>query len=273
MIEFDIQDLIPHELMAKFTPEIQQVMIHDIADAARAHWIRLAHQELTTSEQDYVKGILAVQSSPGMAWVTLEGQWPNMVEQGFSSFDMRETLLQAGGKGVQQNASGGLFRSIFMRRGMGNASGRNFTNVTDLYAQALGEERAKAIGKKAIQDVRDRTDTTSSPGGATRWGGRLPAGSGGMPRLRKGELSPAGHPLTADHKTDLMDGAYLFAKKYASGRVHRYTGVFRTISTASPEGWIHPGRAPAGLATKVAEYMGRVAPRMLAAVGSDIPDV
>ena len=268
-----MQDLVPHELLAKFAPEVQQVLIQDIADAARAHWVRLAQSELKSTGADYSAGIQGVQSSPGMAWVTLTGEWPNMIENGYASFDMRTTLLQEGAPGVQENADGGLYRSIFMRRGMGaQGTGRNFTNVTDLYAQALGAKRAKAMGKKAMADVRARTATTSAPGGPTRWGGRLPPGSGGMPALRKGELSPAGHPLTADHKTDLMDGAYYFQKKYAKA-TQGYVGVFRTISTSSPDGWIHPGHAPAGLAVKVADYMGRLAPQMMAALGSELPDV
>jgi len=247
MISIDMKSLIPDEVLAHMSPTLLDVMVNDIAAAARAKWVSLSTMELRSSQQDYTNAISAVRTGPGVAWVELNGVFPNMIERGFSAYDLRDTLLSPSNPGVKTALDGGRYRSIRFRLGGENVTGRNFRAITDIYAAELGEKRAAAIGRQAKKAIKQLP-----PGRA------LAAGHG--PVLQKGQLTPHGHPVTHGHKADLFAGA----KKGAGG-----VSTFRTISTNQPDGWMHPGYKPgagANLAEQVNDYIGRVAPGMFKAL-------
>lgn len=256
MIEIDIRTLQPPDITRQLSPGVLQGVLISIADAARAKWIQLSFERLHTSQQEYTKGISRVKRKLGVAWIELNGSFPNMIENGFSPFDLRETLLDPSKRGVRTSADGHRYRSIFFRRGGAGTTGRNAPKANDLYAAQLGERRAKAIGQAAMNKARKLGP-----------GEQLPEGVGGAHALKAGERSPAGHVVQHGHKTDLFAGMTRTEQKTKGGKTQAVYGVFRTISTGVPEGWIHPGYAPgAHLAQEVERYMARVAPQMFAAV-------
>ena len=65
----------------------------DVATAVHAMWQQLAHQKLRSSRDRYLAGLQAPQSTMHGTEISLVGMFPNMVENGYGPFDMRDTLL------------------------------------------------------------------------------------------------------------------------------------------------------------------------------------
>jgi hypothetical protein len=261
MIEVDVRSLIPEDIRPHISPAVMHVVLVNVAEAARAKWIQLSLDQLRTSQQSYTAGISTVKQSHGIAWIELNGDFPNMIEQGFGPFDLRNTLLDPSKRGVKTGADGERYRSIMFRRGTGGATGRNFAVATDLYAATLGERRARAIGRAAMKAGRDLKKGQHSGEGV----GATKRQDGAHP-LRVGEFTPAGHQIKHAHKTDLFAGMQRFEQVTKRGGIQHTFGVFRTISTGVPEGWIHPGYQPgANLSAQVERYMSKVGPSMFLA--------
>lgn len=279
MLEIDLASLIPREFLANVEESDVQSLIMTVAQAARAKWIRLASDKLHSSQQEYVKGISDVRFEGGVAFVTLDGVFPNMIEQGFGPYDLRETLLGPnvpiaegpGSKGKHMTEDGHFYRTISFRMMGGKATGRNAQRTTDVYAAELGEQRAKKLGQLAERKMK-KLSPTRSAGGQTLWGESLKVSSRSALSVKghSHKLIPLGpdampgdQPILvphggAEHKNPIFQGAYKFEQHYQSATQNSY-GTFRTISTASPEGWIHPGHQPgANLAPEANEYALRL---------------
>ena len=259
MIEIDIRTLFPADLISSITPTMAEVLVDDLAAAARSKWIALAQDRLHTSAGEYISNISEVKSAPGVAWIELTGAFPNMIEAGFGQFDLRDTLLQTGDDGVRTAADGGRYRSIFFRRAVGKSTGRTGPRLTDLYAAELGKRQGQRLGAAAHRALKKLAPGKSlAPGLSVR-------AHGDDPRVRaqplqRGQLGPAGHPVQANHHSDLFAGTYHFHQPGGGS----YYGSFRTISTNQPDGWIHPGYTPgAGLVDEVSRYVGMIAPAMM----------
>lgn len=269
MIEIEVASLIPEAVLAKFQPAAMERLAEQLAGIARAAWINLAGEKLHKTSQDYSKAIQPVTSENGVSLVILTGVWPNMLERGFGPYDMRETLLgpnvpvvqhgEKGGKHV--NKEGGFYRSIFFRMMSPTASGRNAQKVTDVYAQYLGAAEAQKLGKEAWRQLKklDHKQRLAA-GSVTSIKGRSHALD--TYSIHAGTSKEIGYIRHggAEHKTDLFAGA---GKTGAKG--HTITGTFRTISTSSTDGWIHPGYQPgANLAPKAAEAALKQLPMLIA---------
>jgi hypothetical protein len=275
VIELDIRSLVPADVVEGIPPSVMQVLVGDIAEAARAKWIQLSYDKLHSSQQEYTRGISAVQRQGNVAWVELRGTFPNMIEQGFDSYDLRDSLLQANDPSVSVGSDGQRYRAVFFRLGTEKTTARNFQRMTDLYAAELGRRHGEEAGRKAAKALgrEARRQLKQLQVGQRIKEGDVHARSGGRDfqatALRKDELNPSGHRVRHGHAVDLFAGATVFEQSVKGGKTQRTYGTFRTISTGQPEGWIHPGYKPgagANLAGQVDEYIGRVGAEMIAAV-------
>lgn len=285
MLEIDLAAIIPADWLTTMSEASLRETIIVAAEAARAKWIKLSMEKLRTSQQAYTAAISAVRVDGDVAWVSLDGLFPNMIERGFDPFDMRDTLLGpnvpvvdiGGGKGKHRSKDGGFYRAIPFRMMGGRATGRNAQRTTDVYASELGEARAKKLGRLAEKKMKTLAPTLSNPGQPTVWGERLrtssPTGSatalsvmGHGHALASGPSAPGveGNMWRlvkhggAEHKSPLFEGAMRFEQHYEHATQSHY-GTFRTISTNSKDGWIHPGYQPgAHLADEAHEHAMRV---------------
>lgn len=278
LIEIDVDSLLPPQELSKFRPEVLVEIAQTLAELARAKWIQLAGEKLHKTSQDYIRAIQEVKTENQISSVVLAGAFPNMLEHGFAPFDMRDTLLGPNAHSKRVSKDGNYYRSIFFRVMGPTATGRNAQKVTDKYAQFLGAGRAEKIGKAAWNAMRRLEPSLSNPGGKTQWGGRLPEGavtdtrgrshafaqsgldiagtSTGGKVLKEGDFIRHGGP---EHKTDLFAGAV----KMKQGKSTFY-GTFRTISTATTEGWIHPGFAVGvNLAPEAAKFATSQIPMLM----------
>jgi len=89
----NLEEIIPKGLMEMYNPKLAEMVLRDIADAARNEWIRVAGKALNTTRRDYLAGIQPVEFKPGAAVISLVGVLPNAIEEGQAAYDMHETLL------------------------------------------------------------------------------------------------------------------------------------------------------------------------------------
>lgn len=282
--EIDVRSLAPASLSVALDEGAATAILRDIADAARAKWVSLAHEHLKRTEQDYVRGIQPVEISAGgdtvVASITLLGRWPNMLEEGFGPYDMRETLLgpgvpivPRGERGKHLSASGGYYRTIAFRMGGPRTTGRNAQKVTEVYAKQLGKDRAEQLGKLAWRAMRQLNPGRSNPGGKTAWGERLKTEGTALDvkgRSHKLITNADGSKTLVkhggkEHAAPLFEGAMRHEQTYKRA-TQAFHGTMRTISTNQPEGWIHPGYSGAHLLPEVEHYIRSVAPAMVDAV-------
>jgi len=273
IFDFDLGKLAPPGLVAQLDETAARSLLSSVADMARAHWIQLAQQKFHRTAADYIRAIQPVELGDNVASVTLMGSWPNKLETGFPPYDLRTTLLGPnvpvvgpGERGKHANKSGGFYRSISFRFSGPASTGRTAQRVTDTYAKQLGEERAKKLGRMAWKEMRRLDPTLSNPGEKTKWGERLKtAGTalevrGRSHSLVDGKFTPHGG---AEHKNPLFEGAVRMQQTYQRA-TQAFHGTFRTISTSTTEGWIHPGYEGARLAEEVARFIEQKGPDMVA---------
>lgn len=257
-----LTDLVPGTALLAADQTVIDTVVRDVMDAARDFWIKTAGEKLHGSLADYVNGIQPVESKSGTTSITLLGAFPNMIENGVGRYSMHDALLgpqvpiaPVGQRGKHVNAKGQFYRSIPFRHQVPGTIGAGGGKVMgSAYFTDLPQEIAKAmqhdLGKAIHAQAKKLTPTTGMPGGPTKWGGRLPAGVGGV-----GKLKPF-------HTTDIYAGMVKQQKTYKSATQNTYT-TFRTISEAHPEKFIHPGLTAVHIAHDVQKYVEDTLPKAL----------
>lgn len=97
--------------------------VENLANAAFAHIVSKAQQELSYSKRkDYIKGLKLDKLGNNSYLISLEGDWSNKIEDGFSSYDMKPGMLnsekiveigsRAGQKWVQESEEGTKYAHV-----------------------------------------------------------------------------------------------------------------------------------------------------------------
>lgn len=268
MIEVsNLENIVPSEVMALLSDEAVQVILMDIADAARAEWIRLAGEAFFTTRRDYIAGIQPVMIEGHRATIALLGVLPNLLESGQDEVDMHDTLLgpnvpvvPVGQRGKHESKDGGYYRAIPFRHatpGAGGAVGNPMDRPGGRpYGAPAAIADAKKLGRQIYKAAKKLAGTKSDPYGKTSYGGRLPAGM--APKLR---------PY---HATDIYAGMVRAEKTYAKATQSQYV-TFRTIAVGpagEPKGsspWIRPATPGKFLAKQVNSFVATLAPQAFSA--------
>ncbi len=248
-------------LQAFSSPEALQGVLENVMAGARAEWIRLAGERLSSSRRDYVQGIQQVVVQGSTASIALVGRLPNMIEQGHGPFDMHDTLLGpdvpvvpfgSGMKGKHARAEGGFWRVVpFRHQTPGSIGQGGGTPMGNPYQGHSAVSDAAKLGKAVHRAAKKLAATKGGPGEKTQWGGRLPEG-----------LAPK---LKPHHTTDIYAGMVRVEKTYEKATQSTYM-TFRAISDGAPEKWMHPGIKAANLSDDVQKYVDAVASQAIAAL-------
>jgi len=269
LIDLHIDDRIPQTLIAMLGGEFLERLLSDVAASARNEWIRLARNRLDSSREAYVAGIQPVEVLPRARVIALVGWFPNAVETGLDSFDLRETLLGPGSTIRREGKRGAYARVPFRhgtptsRGGAGQPMGRAYGPAPDQSRRAgnlMDAPGARALGMAVYSVAKRLAPTRIGQGGRTVYGERLP---GGMAPLLRGP-NPA-HPdprMRRGHMTDIYSGMVRERHTYEKATQTQYM-TWRTISDAVPHGWIHPGIEARHLLQDVQAHVERVVPRVL----------
>jgi len=88
-----------NSLAPSIEAEVNQA-IKDLAHAAYASIVSKAQKELSSTRQDYLKGLELTDLGDNQFLISLDGDWPNHLEDGFPSFNQTPGML-ASNKTVQ----------------------------------------------------------------------------------------------------------------------------------------------------------------------------
>ncbi len=252
---------------------ILSTLIPDVVDAVRGEIVRLAHERLGTSTEDYINGLQppVYHHPPGsrvpsgvstVATIELAGWLPNAVEAGWDGGDMKAALLA--GRNAKTAQDGTRYNTVPFRHGTPGTGGRNFPAMGSGYKVKVGlkgggitqsgtmnAETAARLGKTVHKAAKKLSPTTGEPGGPTKWGDRLPEGVGGV------------GPLLPHHKTDLYAGMVRQQKTYEKATQSQYTTFRRVSEHSDPRAWVHPGIEGRHLFREAAEFANEAAAALL----------
>lgn len=222
--------------------------IGGLASVARTKIITEAQRSLKTSARDYVAGVTEVEVDGKVARVTLNGQVPNMVENGWPETDLRTTLLGPGAKNVKTAADGSRYNTVPFRHGTPGSSGRN-----------VGKQMPKSIYEvaKTLAPTLSRPGKIEGKGGAVVAYGQRLNPSMSMSSAARRLLTSKQKPW---HATSIFMSMIREQKEYESATQSKYT-TFRRISTNVRRGkqhWLHPGIRARGFFPKAQREIERV---------------
>jgi len=272
----DIQQEVNLSLKQVATPEMIDQLVGDLAAAGYAEWQRLGAKELAESSfrLDYLNAIHEPELSPGQAVVALVGELPNMLEHGAPAQDMRDFLLDpgrvpvkepgAGGRGMYETEDGDFYRAIPFRHTTPGSKEAPRGKATGLeMGKAYSKEAAVGNWKRMGAEVyaQAKALTAYRDAYAPLEDKKLPAGVGGAYALRNPTTGTA-------HKSDIYEGMIREEHTYSEGGPAQSQYItFRTISTAVNDGsWIRKPFPARHLAEKVARFIERLAPELIAAL-------
>lgn len=248
LLTYDIQTAIPEILSAFFSDDMVEKILDDLAAMAQAKWVNLAKQRLGSSKQAYIWGINigGIEAEPGARTLSLAGWLPNAVEQGLSAFDLRQTLLGPNAKN-RKPSSGEWYANVPFRHGTPASQGQAGPPMMSPYQQ------------KTSPGAPGRIEGFMGAEEAASWAKDLYTAA---KKLRRGErLTPSEHgmpKLAPHHSTNIYEN---MQKITAPGHTQYMT--WRTISTRSARGWIHPGIEGRHLAQEVISHVREQAPKFV----------
>lgn len=268
MIEIDLSDIVPHEILAALGDELLAHILDDVAASARAKWIRLAQLELHSSRQTYIQGIQQPEA-PAMLerTITLVGWLPNAIENGLAPFDMRETLLGPGSsirRPIMKDGkfTGGYFARVPFRHGTPGTTGLAGVPMGQAYGEQGAASRAVGGGRGPAAIM--STERAQAFGEAVHQGAKaLRAKMAGGKKSRPADRLHVPQPLLKEHhKTSIYHGMVKVRKPYFNPRTQKTTvqsqyTTFRTISDKAGGGWMHPGIEPRHLSHKVEAHAAK----------------
>lgn len=241
MIEITgLPDVVPHALLEGLSPGALHQVMYNIADAARAEWLRLAGQTYFTTRRTYQKGISKVRIGHGMATISLVGDLPNMLEQGMKARDLHDTLLgpnvplvPLGQRGKHPSADGGEYRAIPFRHATPTAGGAVGMPMGLAYGREKLTTDVKGLGKE-IYDLAlglRKEPTIGEPFNKVAYGARL--GAEGLRKVFASRNLP--EKLRDEHAVGIYEGMIYSQKTYESEKPQGFYMTFRTIAKDAQE--------------------------------------
>lgn len=180
-----------------------QVALEASLNTARNAWIGIAQKELKSSREAYINAITGVEVSPGRGSISLVGDFPCMIEEGFAPYDMKDGFSRSSYR--KKGRSGQWYMRVPFRH---YTSGH--TNVMPKKVLNL----ARKLQNGEIIDSSILRDLGVEPG-----------------------ISWTGYA----HRATKYDGLRRVVKDYGKTKRSTYQ-TFRTVSENSPgNSWIHPG--------------------------------
>lgn len=214
--------------------EIEQ-MSKLVADDVTFFLIRLIQSEvvnsLNSTRREYLQSLKKIDKGKAANAIVLMGKLPNMIEQGASSFDMKEGFSKS--SKVKYNKNGSWFLHIPFRWATPGALGENaaFSNI-------LPQEIYDSI-QENVQPTKTGADGKKISGGGLK-SIHIPAP---FSEVKKREKIGSGEGEMAEytHKSSLFEGITKVQKTYESATQNQYFS-FRTVSENSDSNsWIHRG--------------------------------
>lgn len=208
--------------------------VKDTAFAAYASIASDAQRKLGDTRQAYMAGLKFATVAPDNYLIYLDGAWPNKIEDGYSSYDMKNQLLNSNAK-VKEGPNAG---KDWVKKG----------KKGQRYAAVPFEHNIKATqGASDLAGIIKNLKATGIATGMTQKITKVykdASGSVLTGKVATFNSSPAdiAQGLTIPNLEGLTKYQSVMTDKNGKQRVRSVYMTFRTISDLSPAGkWQHPG--------------------------------
>jgi hypothetical protein len=191
-------------------------------------WEKNAVRELKSSRQQYINSLVVVDEGQAKGAVVLVGQLPNMIEQGTSSFDMKESFLK--GPNAKTGENGKKYNTIPFSVGTPGALEENFNGGVmpkEIYAIAKNKEVGKPVTSEDLKQVPQSLRE---------------------PQKKKIEIPESKSFKEYQHKNSIYEGITK-SKDSVTGQ-NSYQSFRRVSENSDPDSWIHPGIEAHNIAQK-----------------------
>jgi hypothetical protein len=235
--EFEIKIEDAFKRLEKELGQVSEALEKEIYNAVRglarstfAEIQAKAYEQLNRTRQDYIKALDYQEIDEGVFLISLEGTWPNMLEDGFQPFRMGPGLLAS--KKMVQVGSRKNQPWVQHSKPTKDSPSHKFA-----YVPIEHQPTAKAGNASNLADAIKNITATNLKGQQQA-----------ITKLFKGDDGRAleGRVARADPKSvtdDRLAGLVKYQKRYTkNGRdtIQSIYVTYRTVSELSP-GWIHPG--------------------------------
>lgn len=190
-------------------------------------WEQEAVDNLHSSRQQYINSLVVVDEGPAQGAVMLVGKFPNMIESGADSWDMKQGLIDSPNAKQGKN---GKYNTIPFSFGTPGALQENFTGGI------LPKEIYSIVKDKPANEPLERYDLKNV--------------SKSLRQPQKKSIKMPGSKSFKDyqHKSSIYEGV---SKRTDATTGQNTYGSFRRVSEVSEaESWIHPGLEEMNLAQK-----------------------
>jgi len=262
IIKVDVTDIIAN--VTRNLPSRKDIdeVRRNVAYSALAFWKKQAQEGLKSSARDYVQA-LSYREQGSRSIITLSGQVPNLIEQGFPGGDMRDWMLKGPNAKMGKN---GMYNTVPFRHGTPSSGGRN---VGPPMPRAIYNAVLKLKTSKSRPDLKNGwVEPPKSRNAPTvLYGQRLSPDMEKVTKRAKELLTTKKKPW---HTASIYLGMQREEKTYEGDTQHKYTS-FRRISrnrnsAKDPEtgekrdNWMHPGIKPRHYADKTRVHVEKMLP-------------
>lgn len=202
---------IPKSLFGNMDAQIELATarcINSTLIAVKNKWESIAQQKLHTTRGDYILGLNSDNSlefpSSNVGILTLRGKWANMLEQGFSSFNMKDGFKNS--EHVKLGKNGGWYLTIPLRHRTPGTLG----------SAVMGSAMPRNIYNLAKKGRKINDDIENNPSGVTSWKGYV-------------------------RKNGIYTGMQKNTKTYDKSKQNTYFTFRRVSEHSDPNSWWHPG--------------------------------
>lgn len=245
LVRINIRPIAETVIRAMPTRGMSHSLRRALGAAAMQFWKKTAQSELRSTSRDYAAAI-RYEEEGDRVLITLNGQMPNMIENGWEGGDLRQWLLK--GRNAKLGANG-MYNTVPFRHGMPGTGGRNV---------------GIAMPEPIYEVAKKLSPTLTGIGkGGTQWGDRLRPNLPMKAEARRLLLTKS-QPW---HATSTFMGMIRQAKIFKSGRLQTtgYT-TFRRISAFTRDAarhWIHPGIKARRFAPRVQAHVEAIAEQLV----------
>lgn len=208
--------------LAGIGDQLEEELNGAVADLAHGAYAKISadiQQKVSNDEfrKEYLQGLQINEIGNGAWLISLDGEWPNKLENGYPGYDMKQTLLSST-KNVSVGKNAG---QPWVRR---NAEQQKYAHVP---------MQIQPTSKVAKKDLAEDIQKVMGQVGDSR-----------RQRITKIFRDQSGNvikePIRGASDNPLLDGITKYQKESKSGQVSSFYINYRTISENS-SGWRHPG--------------------------------
>lgn len=201
--------------------DITELCVNEVEKQVYNNWVALAKRSMNSTRNGYLQGLVRVDKGKFEKSIILTGVFNNMLEEGFSAFDMKNGFAKSSKR--KFNKKGGWYLTIPFRHGAAGTLGASssFQNIlpTDIHDIVKTYIAGKQLTQSNIPKPFDSIKT------------------------RKTIIIPStGKKFDAyTHKSSIYAGVSKSTAAYGSTTQNTYKSFRRVSEKSDPMSWIHSG--------------------------------